>query len=487
MVLVPKTEYEALKKRLPPAFSHMEPLPPQDTTILESRLPDELKIKLFQEAKRVMVNQANEMKNTPLLIKNVNDKPQREFPPESTPSGAEQGIPSYAASPMEEENVHDASAAAAYDDDDLESFPGLPDQDDLEVAKYLKAHEIRPDSRGDVVIEGKTLEGNKFLNVVDQLTDGRRKRSPGTNAVMHYLKNLSLPPAIFSPAIIRAVRNSTTPSIDIAPRKRSDSIKIDEASRKRTNTKQGRAEEKRKARFQDARARQRGRMDERCQRFESGKRKCPEGESESSNMRAVQTDPSNIPKAKSMYAFNLERKRKTPATQVEYPAAKRQKWEQQFDVQGKRKRGQTLRDTESDKRMRGALDFGYEKKRKFMNLDEDAPSKRMRGEFKFDLEHKRKYVDPSQDKPSKRKKGDLSFDVEKKRKHAGNSYANSKKKRGDLKFGVEGKRKRGETSRDSAANKKKRGEMRFFSAGKRKLDATAKFPQAMKKIRWESY
>lgn len=417
MVLVPQHEYESLKKnRLPPILSHLEAPPEQDDSILKSNLPDDLKIKLYQEAKRIMVNQVNEMKNTPLLVKDVNGS-SRVAPPPVPPVEPERNLPPMPpAPPMSTSYLDDFSV------DDASMVP-LPDEDDLEVEAFLKHYNVRPDSRGNTVIDGKTIEGSQFRSVVEQLSDGRRRRSPGTNAVMHYLRNQQWPDSIFSRAILQAVRNVKTPQMDITPKEKCESFK-DFQRRKRCQIQQKQVQQKQL------------------------------GPSEYENVESF----TNNPKAKGL--LELERKRKHFTT---------------------------LRDIAPNKRTKGPFEFDIERKRKHPGFTRDENnSKKRRGDISFDLETKRKY-EGEDASARKRARGDLSFGLETKRKYEGQDAYARKKRRGDLSFDIERKRKRPETGRDGFMNKKRRGETRIERKRKLDVNARFPQPRKKQKLQWERF
>lgn len=209
MILIPLIEYESLKTRSIPSVSQASSAPSQDDAILKSNLPDELKIKLFQGAKRIMLNEVNDIKNAPLLIKNVNEDQQNATPPTlKTTNSSTISITNESQTPLS----NTPSSLSVSGNDEAGG----------EVESFLKANDVQPDSDGNTIINGNKIDGTRFAKVVNQLSDGRRKRSPGTYIVMQYLKDRDWPRNIFTAGIIRAIDSIRSKSTDVTndyPRK----------------------------------------------------------------------------------------------------------------------------------------------------------------------------------------------------------------------------------------------------------------------------
>lgn len=168
--------------------------PEDNNDILSTNLPDELKISLYQEAKRNENRERKIKKDTPILVKNIREEP-------STNEVNEIGEP---ASISYEFNPHQQRVAA-----------------------YLNSIGVKNNEKNELVLAGTEYPGTNYETMVHELTDARKRRSDASGVVMSYLKKLpTLPKGVFSFGMMRAIRmwtvtpeNNQSPAKKITPRR----------------------------------------------------------------------------------------------------------------------------------------------------------------------------------------------------------------------------------------------------------------------------
>lgn len=149
--------------------------------VLESNLPDEFKVSLFQEAKRNNLKHQNVEKARPLPVKLDTKKQEEEIDTSATPP-----VPP--------------------------PLPPVTLTPEQKIAEYLATRNIRPNKSSEVVIDGKTIHASNFELSLKELRDARKRKSHGTGSIIQALAPHvnEIPLGVFSAGIIKAMRRKQT-------------------------------------------------------------------------------------------------------------------------------------------------------------------------------------------------------------------------------------------------------------------------------------
>ncbi len=191
--LIPEKEYERLKSSMEPVIN--------DNNILESKLPDDVKIKLFQEQKRVECNTRDRAELIAKIGYPMPVKKDVEIQHDQ-PMMGERGTSPI---PMNE------------DEEDVSIKRKIPIRKKLKpsmdfnkpnlqnIASYLKSVGIRGNGDGNVFIDDKLVPESDYKTMIRQLSDARIKRSAGTNVIINELRKHNVPNELFSVRIMREI------------------------------------------------------------------------------------------------------------------------------------------------------------------------------------------------------------------------------------------------------------------------------------------
>lgn len=200
--LISEKEYERWKTSIDTNLSSSD-----DNKILESKLPDDLKIKLFQEQKRAECNTRDRAElalkmGIPLPVKkDVEIQYDQE-----QPILGERGT---SPMPISDENKEEVPLKRKVPlSKRIKTSFDFQKASMKNIASYLTSLGIRGNSDGNVYINEKLVPESNFKDLIHQLSDARVKRTVATNVVINELKKHNVPHDIFSTRIMKDIATS---------------------------------------------------------------------------------------------------------------------------------------------------------------------------------------------------------------------------------------------------------------------------------------
>lgn len=191
-------------------------------SILDSKLPDDVKIKLFQDQKRIECNERDRADMvlrmgasiTPKVVKDVEVQHEEKIlkdsscsteveqspiptPPSLPPSPKRSSITSVVESRKRKEPPVDITRTTEFQRRNMKR-----------VARFLSDCGINGNDKGQLFINKILLPGADYVSTIRQLTDARMKRCTSTLRVMKELQKFEIPADVFSATIMNAIQNT---------------------------------------------------------------------------------------------------------------------------------------------------------------------------------------------------------------------------------------------------------------------------------------
>lgn len=205
--LIPEKEYNMWKEHV-----EKSELVKVDN-ILDSKLPDDVKIKLFQDQKRIECNERDKSDMTlkmsgfvpPKVVKDVEIQHETkesvcevQTEPETIITSSIPTPPPPPPTPLKDATV----ISRKRKDPPIDRTDEFEKQSMRKVARFLSECGIRGNEKGQVSINNKILPDADYLSLIRQLSDARCKRSDSTNTVINELQKFKIPTGVFSPSIM---------------------------------------------------------------------------------------------------------------------------------------------------------------------------------------------------------------------------------------------------------------------------------------------
>lgn len=221
--LIPERDYEMWIK------SGEKSLTKPENTILDSKLPDDVKIKLFQDQKRI---ECNERDKADLMLK------MGAFLPPKIIKDAEVQYEL-----NDNNNMMDFACGTDSDEKDLSGTANIPVPPPLpitpvvmsssssrkrkdppvdstktsgfqknnmkKIARFLAECGINGNAQGQVLNKNKLVEDADYVTLIRQLTDARVKRSESTMKIINELQKFNVPQGVFSASIMNLISNKS--------------------------------------------------------------------------------------------------------------------------------------------------------------------------------------------------------------------------------------------------------------------------------------
>jgi len=147
----------------------------EKTSVLESTMPDEVKVMLYQQAIRNLSNNDKNIANTPLLVKNIDPPPVEEkTAPEPQPA------------PFSVlDHVHGRRAPR--------------------ILTFLQGVGIEPSDRNEITVPGGIIPGSNYLELLEQLSGNTPIRQQlGIDRVISILRKQKISQRLFSKKVSEA-------------------------------------------------------------------------------------------------------------------------------------------------------------------------------------------------------------------------------------------------------------------------------------------
>lgn len=210
--LVPEKEYMLWKK-----YTENNDASTTDESILDSKLPDDVKIKLFQDQKRI---ECNERDKADLLLKMG-----AYVPPKLIKDAEVQ----YESTTQKDSSCgNDADQKKMDETSSIPTPPPLPSstttttttrkrktppvdltcstefqkQSMRKIARFLSECGITGNDKGQVLINNKAVPGADYVTTIRQLADARMRRSESTMQIVGTLQKFDIPEGVFSTTIM---------------------------------------------------------------------------------------------------------------------------------------------------------------------------------------------------------------------------------------------------------------------------------------------
>lgn len=212
--LIPEKEYERWKSS---NASCSNSSTETNDGILDSKLPDDLKIKLFQDQKRVECNERDraEMVNrmgAPLTFKKDVEVQHAEPQAEIGTSPMKHNV--------EENNQREETPLKHKSPKRLKSSSSSPDfqkESMQRIARFLATCGIKGNKQGSLFIDDKMVPESDYVATIRQLSDARVKRTAATNIVINALKKHAVPDNMFSARIMNEfMKSNVNASSDVS-------------------------------------------------------------------------------------------------------------------------------------------------------------------------------------------------------------------------------------------------------------------------------
>lgn len=205
MKLIPIALYDKLMKQ-----QQHEPMDVTlpSTDVLESELPEEVKLKLYHHKQRTLAKEELVQKNTPIPVMSMtqaqiknSDSIQEDpvpFPLVKTPLVEPPTSIIQTEECPETPKSRKSKSAKPIKSRILET--------DRKISSFLYDQGIRPNAEGEVRIGKRVIPSSSYLKCVQQLSDARRKRTTPTREIMKQLSKIEIPDDLFSAGIMNAIK-----------------------------------------------------------------------------------------------------------------------------------------------------------------------------------------------------------------------------------------------------------------------------------------
>lgn len=210
--LIPEKEYDLLKKGIETTALAQEP----QNNLLESKLPDDVKIKLFQDQKRIECNERERAEiaakhGPPITVKKDVEVQHDQEPTPRKECGT---------SPMQDTNGEESEDRDNSPRKRKIPQPKNPRLQDFQkesmrrIARFLATIGIVGNTQGNIFINQQLVPESDYVGTIRQLADARVKRTPATNIVVNELKKHVIPDNIFSSRIMNEIGKPSVSNVD---------------------------------------------------------------------------------------------------------------------------------------------------------------------------------------------------------------------------------------------------------------------------------
>lgn len=212
--LVPEKEFNMWKENVEKNILAKE------NNILDSKLPDDVKIKLFQDQKRI---ECNERDNADMVLKMNGVAPSKlvkdaeiQCQTMDSVTGTDTQIQTEVDTipspppkpPTPTKNLTTLSRKRKNPPSESVEFQK---QNMRKVARFLSDCGIRGNEKGEVSINSKILPDADYVSMIRQLSDARMKRSESTTRVINELQKFKIPVDVFPSTIMNIICKKSMP------------------------------------------------------------------------------------------------------------------------------------------------------------------------------------------------------------------------------------------------------------------------------------
>lgn len=200
--------------------------PDQTQNVIDSKLPDDIKMKFLQDINRRECYEDDKAKqlikmgapSTSIKMVDAGVQHAEERSASPIPTVQTNSTSTSTCTTQDQEEPSKSTKRKADVVEDVTEIPSTSKKDTAEfekrnmikIAKYLSTLGIGGNKEGLLVIKSKAIEGSNFVSVIRQMTDARCRRSKYTTQVMDILRKLELPDGIFSAGIMNIIKGPSS-------------------------------------------------------------------------------------------------------------------------------------------------------------------------------------------------------------------------------------------------------------------------------------